>query len=575
MEFEHGVFLDIATVIAAAAAGGLAARLARFPILLGYLAVGMILGPHGLKAVGDVESVRTLAEFGVVLLLFAVGVEVSLRELRKLGKAVILGGILQVVGVLGLAYPLGYGLGWTPAQSVVFGMVLSLSSTMVVLKTLIDRGELNSVHGRLLTGVLLIQDLAFIPMIAVLPALGEADSSLIAEVGVGLGKAIAVLAVMGLLGWKGLPLLLRLVAHFGSREAFILTVVALTFAMSAITELAGLSAAVGAFVAGALLSESEYGHRALSEVIPLRDTFAALFFVSLGMLVDWTYLIDNWWLVAATAAFAIVVKFILVAALMRGFGYLPYTALLTGVGVVQVGEFSFLLAESAASREIVDSNFLPLVVVSAVVTMALTPAAIAAGHKALLSAGQKFVILRPYGAETERIRGSRTPMEDHVVVCGLGRLGSLVALVLERQNIPYSAIDLDPAIVSRYRSRGQHAINGSVSSEVVLEAAGVKNARMMIISTGDLASSWVAAQHGLRMNPDLDIVARVGWRDEGERFIRLGVTDVVWPHMEAGVEIFRRILMRYSDDPDQVDGLADLLKEDLQFGPGKESDSSR
>ena len=575
MEFEHGVFLDIATVIAAAAAGGLAARLARFPILLGYLAVGMILGPHGLKAVGDVESVRTLAEFGVVLLLFAVGVEVSLRELRKLGKAVILGGILQVVGVLGLAYPLGYGLGWTPAQSVVFGMVLSLSSTMVVLKTLIDRGELNSVHGRLLTGVLLIQDLAFIPMIAVLPALGGADSSLIAEVGVGLGKAIAVLAVMGLLGWKGLPLLLRLVAHFGSREAFILTVVALTFAMSAITELAGLSAAVGAFVAGALLSESEYGHRALSEVIPLRDTFAALFFVSLGMLVDWTYLIDNWWLVAATAAFAIVVKFILVAALMRGFGYLPYTALLTGVGVVQVGEFSFLLAESAAGRGIVDSNFLSLVVVSAVVTMALTPGVIAAGHRALLSVGQKFVIFQPYGAETERIRGSGAPLEDHVVVCGLGRLGSLVALVLERQNIPYAAIDLDPNVVSRYRSRGQHAINGSVSSEVVLEAAGVKNARMMIISTGDLASSWVAAQHGLRMNPDLDIVARVGWRDEGERFIRLGVTDVVWPEMEAGIEIFRRILMRYSDDPDQVDGLVDLLKKDLQFGPGKESSSSR
>ncbi len=360
-----------------------------------------------------------------------------------------------------------------------------------------------------------------------------------------------------------------------TREAFILTVVALTFAMSAITELAGLSAAVGAFVAGALLSESEYGHRALSEVIPLRDTFAALFFVSLGMLVDWTYLIDNWWLVAATAAFAIVVKFILVAALMRGFGYLPYTALLTGVGVVQVGEFSFLLAESAAGRGIVDSNFLSLVVVSAVVTMALTPGVIAAGHRALLSVGQKFVIFQPYGAETERIRGSGAPLEDHVVVCGLGRLGSLVALVLERQNIPYAAIDLDPNVVSRYRSRGQHAINGSVSSEVVLEAAGVKNARMMIISTGDLASSWVAAQHGLRMNPDLDIVARVGWRDEGERFIRLGVTDVVWPEMEAGIEIFRRILMRYSDDPDQVDGLVDLLKKDLQFGPGKESDSSR
>ena len=567
MDIQHGVFLDIATVIAAAAAGGLVARFARFPILLGYLAVGMILGPHGLEAVGDLEFVRTLAEFGVVLLLFAVGVEISLRELRKLGKAVILGGILQVVAVIGLAYPMAFGLGWSPAQSVVFGMVVALSSTMVVLKSLIDRGELNSVHGRLLTGILLIQDLAFIPMIAVLPALGEADSSLLVEVGLGLGKAVAVLAVMGILGWKALPLLLRLVARFGSREAFILTVVALTFAMSAITELAGLSAAVGAFVAGALLSESDYGHRALSEVVPLRDTFSALFFVSLGMLVDWTYLANNLWLVAATAAFAMAVKFILVAVLMRWFGYLAYTAILTGLGVVQIGEFSFLLADSATGQGIVDSNFLTLIVVSAVVTMGLTPAIMATGHKAVVSVGQRFAALRPYGAETERIRDSGAPVEDHVVICGLGRLGSLVAHNLESQSIPYSAIDLDPQVVSQYRRRGQHVINGSVGSYVVLEAAGVNKARIMVISTGDFASSWVAAQHALRMNSDLEIVVRVHWPDEGERFMSLGVTGIVWPQMQAGLEVLRRIVVGYTDDPTEASRMMKLLREEFRFGP--------
>ena len=575
MDIQHGVFLDIATVVAAAAAGGLVARLARFPILLGYLAVGMILGPHGLEAVGDLEFVRTLAEFGVVLLLFAVGVEVSLRDLRKLGKAVVLGGALQVVAAIGLAYPMAYGLGWSPAQSVVFGMVVALSSTMVVLKTLIDRGELNSVHGRLLTGVLLMQDLAFIPMIAVLPALGEADSSLLVEVGLGLGKAVAVLAVMGILGWKALPWMLRVVANSGSREAFILTVVALTFAMSAITELAGLSAAVGAFVAGALLSESDYGHRALSEVVPLRDTFSALFFVSLGMLVDWTYLANNLWLVAATAAFAVAVKFVLVAVLMRSFGYLAYTAVLTGLGVVQIGEFGFLLAESASGQGIVDSNFLTLIVVSAVVTMGLTPAIMAGGHKALESMGQRFTVLRPYGAETERIRDAGAPAEDHVVICGLGRLGSLVAQNLEAQGIPYSAIDLNPAIAGQYRRRGQHVINGSVSSEVVLEAAGVGRARIMVISTGDFASTWVAAQHALKMNPDLDIVVRVRWRDEAERFIRLGVRGVVWPQMQASLEMLRRIFMGYADSPDQANSMIEQIREEMQFstdGAGGDSD---
>ena len=273
-------------------------------------------------------------------------------------------------------------------------MVVSLSSSMVVLKTLIDRGELRNVHGRILTGILLVQDLAFIPMIAILPALSGDGGLNLSDLGFCILKAAAVLGLMALLGGKAIPWLLSRVAYLGSREIFIIAVVAITFATAAITEATGLSAALGAFVAGLLLSESEFGQRALSEVVPLRDTFSALFFVSLGMLADPVFLIDNFGTVLVVVAVVMAARFLLTAALTRGFGYLPYTAILVGLGMVQVGEFSFILADSASDLGAVDQDFLSLIVVSAFLTMALTPWVMTSGARAVarLSRGSTFCV---------------------------------------------------------------------------------------------------------------------------------------------------------------------------------------
>lgn len=572
MVVQGDLFLDIVIVFAIAFVGSLTARAFRLPVLLGYLVGGMVIGPHVLERIEDVETVQTLAEFGVILLLFSVGVEVSFRDVTKLRNIAVFGGIAQIMATVGLGYGIGTLLGWGTEESVVLGMVISLSSTMVVLKTLTDRGELQSLHGRILTGMLLIQDLAFIPMIAILPALAGSDDPFITELGIGILKAIAVLAIMGLVGGRALPWLLYLVTRLGSREIFILALVAITFSTAAITEAVGLSAALGAFVAGVLLSESDFGHRALSEITPLRDTFSAMFFVSLGMLTDPAYLVDHPGTVLAIVSAVVVGKFLFTAVVVRAFKFLPHTALLSGLGMVQIGEFSFLLAATALSLGVVDNDFLTLSVASAVMTMALTPGILSSGSRAIARMGDRFVLLRPYRLGGQSSEARPHPLRDHVILCGLGRVGSLVAESLKEHQIPFVVVDLDPSVVAHWRDQGHMAIHGGSNSEAVLRAAGIQAARLMVIGTGDPVSTWVTAHQALLLKPELDIVARVRWREEGERLQRLGVQEVVWPEMEAGLEALRHSLYRYRTDRTEVEELVDRLRTLLRFGEAPDED---
>ena len=371
---------------------------------------------------------------------------------------------------------------------------------------------------------------------------------------------------MVILGSRGIPWLLGRITALGSREIFIVTVVAITFVSAAATESLGLSAALGAFVAGLLLSETDFGHRALSEVVPLRDTFSGLFFVSLGMLTDPGYLVDNLGLVLPLVAAIIFVKFILTAVMVRGFGFLPHTSVLTGLGMGQIGEFSFILVGSATALGIVTQDFLTLIVVSAVITMALTPLMMAGGTQAVNRLGHRVAFLRPHRVGGRDSEDRVPPMQGHAIVCGLGRVGHLVADELTAHNVPVIGIDLDPRVVAEWKDLGRQAIHGSSDNETILEVARVKDARLMVISVGDPMAAWLTAQHALRIAPDLDIVARVHWRDEGERFQELGVREVGWPQMEAGLEMLRHSLYRFHTDPSEVETVVANLRDHLSFG---------
>ncbi len=554
------LFLDIVIVLASAFAGGLVARQFHFPILLGYLVAGAIVGPHILGAVGNLEEVRTLAEFGVVLLLFQVGVEVSLRELRRAGRVVVLGSIFQLMVTISLMYLLGLQLGWSYQQALVFGMVASLSSTMVVLKTLADRGELGSVHGKAMVGILVMQDLAFIPMVAILPSLSGEGTAALSDLGFGMLKATIILVLMLVLGGRAIPWLLARFPVISSREVFILSVVALTFAAAALTDAFGLSLAIGAFAAGLVLSESPFGRRALSEVIPLRDIFAAVFFVSLGMLTDPRYIVDHIGLVLIVISAVMFVKLVLIGGLIKAFGYLPHTALLAGLGMMQIGEFSFFLADAAFLLDIVDSEFLTLVVVSTVITMAITPLIFTGGVIGLERLGKHFSAFQEYRPTRSTVASKINDLSAHLVLCGMGNIGLLVAESLRHHNVPFVVIELDPHVSQRSLDGGYLVLNGSGTSTAVLEQAGIERARMLIITTGDTRSGRDTARRALDINPGLEIIARVRWQEDAEALNRIGVQEVVWPEMEGGQQILRYSLLNYGVDAQEVDTLVEKLR---------------
>ncbi|MDE2766263.1 MAG: cation:proton antiporter [Chloroflexota bacterium] len=545
------LFIDLIIIIVAAFFGAIAVRLLRLPTILGYLGVGILVGPHGLGLVREVESVETLAEFGVILLLFAVGVELSLSDLRKVGNRTVAAGALQIGAMMAVGFGVGRLLGWSGGQTVVLGFVLALSSTMVVLKTLSDRGELQMVHGRILTGFMLLQDLAFVPMIAVIPALSGDGGLDLAGLGIGLGQAFAVLGLILLLGGRVVPWLLTRVANIGSRETFVLAVVTIAFAAAAATNAVGLSAALGAFAAGLVISESDWiGHQALQQIMPLRDIFAALFFASLGAATDPAFVLDNLPIVLLLAAVAIVVKGVVTVGAVKAAGYLPNTALRTGFGNTQIGEFGFILAATAATAGAVGADFLPLVAAATVITMAATPGFFVLGARLTMALAGRDRRLRPYlpGASGAERASERLPRyHDHVLLAGYGRVGSLVAETLAERAIPLIAIDEDPAAVRRAVEAGHHALLGDAANDSVLRAAGIDRARVLIIAAPDPVATVVTAQHAVRLHPRLPVIARVGWGEAADRMRKIGVQDHVWPEMEAGVEMISRALRHYDD----------------------------
>ena len=574
---ENHLFVDLVTVVCAAFVGGFAARLIHLPPVLGYLAMGMLIGPYGMgrldadwldfATVAEEASVHTLAELGVVLLVFAIGIEVSIRELLSLGKVIVIGGLLQIVLCAAMIAPVGIALGFDLTTAIILGMVGALSSTMVVLKTLSDMGELNSLQGRLLTGFLLMQDLMFIPMIAMLPALDGSGGamSVLREVGWGVLKATAVIAGIALLGIKIVPWVMGRITLMGSREMFVLMVVATAFAVAALTHQVGLSAALGAFVAGLLLSESDVGHWALAEISPLRDVFGVLFFASLGLLTDPVFVIENYGMVLTIVGSVVAIKFVVTALIVRFAGYLPSTSLLAGIGLGQIGEFSFILVASALALGMVDNDFYSLIVVSAVLTMAAGSPVISGGSKLITMLSNQFRVLRPYRIGDPHGEERPRQLFGHVVICGLGQVGTMVAQVLQEHEVPFVAIDLDQRTLTEWRLSGYQTVQGSADREEVLRAARVPQAGLLVITTGDPVSVELTAQHALELQPELDIVARVRARTEGEDLQQMGVQEVVWPEMEAGLEVLRHALNRYRTPDYEVDRVVYQLRERLSF----------
>lgn len=546
MPEDFRLIVDLVTVLGAAAVGGLLAALLRQPVLLGYLLAGIIVGPTGLGLIKELIQVETLAQFGVAFLLFALGVEFSFSELNKVKGISLGGGILQISLTILVTALISLGMGWvaSPAQGVFLGGILALSSTAVVLKCLMERNETATPHGQVLLGILVVQDLALGLMLAVLPALDQPPD----EIGRAVGWALLQTGLFALgaiaAGIWVIPRLLRVIARTESRELFLLCVVALCLAIALLTEHLGLSIEMGAFVAGLMISEVEYSDQTLTYVEPLRDIFASLFFVAIGMLIDPLFLWNNLELILGLVTLAFIGKFLIVTPIVRLFGYPLKTALIAGLGLAQIGEFSFVLASEGQALGLVSRQVYLLILGTTAVTLVLTPFV-------LRIIPQLFTWLEGIPGLKSFLEGSDRPLEvadttaalqQHVVVCGYGKIGHNIVRLLQDHHYPVVVIDQSEARIQELREAGIPYIYGNAASLHVLEKAGVNQAKGMAISLPDPMSTRLCLKRSLELTPELDVVVHAHQDKDIELLYQLGAKEVVQPDFEASLELSAHLL---------------------------------
>jgi len=542
---DFRLIVDLVLVLAAAAAGGLLAALLRQPVLLGYLLAGMIVGPAGFGLIKELVQVETLAQFGVAFLLFALGVEFSFSELKKVRGISLGGGVLQMTLTILITAVAAVGMGWvtSPSQGVFLGAILSLSSTAVVLKCLMDRSETATSHGQVMLGILVVQDLALGVMLAVLPALDKP----VEEIGLAVGWALLQTGLIALgavvAGIWLIPPLLRLLARTESRELFLLGVVALCLGIALLTEYLGLSIEMGAFVAGLMISEVEYADQTLTYVEPLRDIFASLFFAAIGMLIDPVFLWNNLELILGLVALVLIGKFLIVTPLVMLFRYPFKTALITGLGLAQIGEFSFVLASEGQSLGLVSRRVYLLILGTTAVTLVMTPFVLRLVPQ-LFAWAENLPWLEQYLEKTDvpLAIADDLPSQNHVVVCGYGRVGRNIVQLLREQGYPVLVVDQSERQIQELRDVGIPYIYGNAASLHVLDKAGVKTAQGMAIALPDPMSTRLCLKRSLELSPELDVVVRAHQDKDIELLYQLGAREVVQPEFEASLELSSHLL---------------------------------
>ena len=556
--FELGIAADISIIVIAGLVGGLIAQQLKQPLILGYILAGVVVGPYtGLITIAKVHDIELLAEIGVALLLFGLGLEFSLKELKPVRKIALIGTPIQIVLTIAYGYLIGAYFGFSNIESLWLGALVSLSSTMVLLKTLMSQGKLGTLSSKVMVGMLLVQDLAIVPMIIILPELNNPENGL-SILGFAALKTVLFLTTMIFLGTRAIPKLMAYIVKWNSRELFLLAVTALGLGIGYATYLFGLSFAFGAFIAGLVLSESDYGHQALSDIIPLRDLFVLLFFVSVGMLFNPYYLLNNLYLVLSVVIIISIGKALIFGVLSRLFNYRNIVPLAVSLGLFQVGEFSFVLARVGINTNSISESLYSLILSTAIITMVLTP--LISG----LTTPLYSLIKKRYKSEPiQTINIPETGLKGHVIIAGGGRIGSYIAQVLSRLNLDFVIIELDSRRVESAKTNNYSVIFGDASQEVVLNAAKVHDAKLLIITTPAIATSQSIVDEVRLLNPNLHIVSRA----DGEQQMKLlhdhGVYEVVQPEFEASLEITRQALLHLNIPPTEIQEFTDGIRREL------------
>lgn len=538
---DYRLIVDLVLALGAAFLGGITAQRLGQPVLIGYIVAGILIGPNTPGLVADHASVETLASLGVAFLMFAIGVELSFSELMRVRRVALITGGIQIPLTIVIGTLAGVAIGWSWQAAVLLGGGFAISSTIVALKLSASRGEADSPQARTALGIGIVQDLSLVPMIAVLPVLTGESGNLALALLRSLGMAAIALAVVIVLGTRLVPRVLYAVARTESRELFLLTIVLIALGTALASEKAGLSLALGAFLAGLVVSESEFDAHVLAEIIPLRDLFATLFFVAVGMLLEPAFIARNAGPVLALLVILVLGKLLITGGALLAAGANHRTSTLAAALLAQMGEFSFVLASVGLADGIIRDDQYGLFLGVALGSILLSPVLLRYSPVLVAISDHLPGVRRQ---EIARVGEAPSPHDEtnHVVLCGYGRVGTVLGDVLDQHDVRYTVVEINPMTVRELRDREVPAFYGDAGSDALLIRAGIDRARVLVVTVTDLVAARATIRRARALNPGITIITRATTRHEVQIHRDAGADETIQPEYEAGLESLHHVL---------------------------------
>jgi monovalent cation:H+ antiporter-2, CPA2 family len=540
----------------------------RLPSILGFLVTGVLIGPHGLGLVEESEQIEIISEIGVILLLFVIGMELSIKQLVSIKNTVFIGGSLQVgltVLVAGLSY---YLMGNPWEESIFVGFLFSLSSTAIVLKVLQDRNEISAPQGRNALAILIFQDIIVVPMMLFTPIIAGQSGNVGYSILMLLLKTAVVILITIVSARYLVPRLMHSIAKTNSKELFLITTITICFAVAFLTSQAGLSLALGAFLAGLIVSESEYSHQATSVILPFRELFTSFFFISVGMLLDLQFFVDNLWTILLILLAVFFAKSIIAALAVAVLKHPPRTVLLTGLALFQVGEFAFILSKVGIEYDLLSPEVNQYFLAVSIISMLLTPFVIIFSENITL----KMMKLRPIRAIDKRMAAStvkvdQNPVADdslsnHLVIIGYGINGSNLARAAEYSDIPYVAVELNAETVKAEQEKGVPILFGDATQEHILDTVNLHKARVVVVAISDLLGTQMVIRNIRAISQSVHLVVRTRYVKEIPELLALGADDVIPEEFETSIEIFSRTLHYFLVPEDDIKHFVEVTRSD-------------
>ncbi|NHZ40329.1 monovalent cation:proton antiporter family protein [Massilia aquatica] len=535
-------------LLGSAVLGVVAFRMMHLPPMLGYLAVGILIGPHALGLAENSKTTETLAEFGVVFLMFSIGLEFSLSQLMAMRRIVFGLGMAQVVMTIVATMLFGWllatqlpGLKITWQASFALGGALAMSSTAIVVKMLTERLELESPHGRKIIGILLFQDLAVVPLLILIPSLGKPPEELAETLAWAGVKAVIVLVLLLFIGQKIMRTWFTIVVKRRSQELFMLNLLLITLGAAWITEHAGLSLALGAFVAGMLISETQYKHQVEEDIKPFRDVLLGLFFITVGMLLNVGLVLENWWLVLLLLVLPVLLKFALIAVLAKLFGASDGVSMRTGLALAQAGEFGFVLLNLTSGARLIDDFIIQLVLASMVLSMLVAPFIISKSDQIVMKVSSNEWMMQ--SLQLTQIASRTMSTQKHVIIAGFGRSGQTLATLLTEEKVAYQALDLDPERVQEAQAAGAHVSYGDAARRESLVAAGIYRASALVITYASTPSAIKVLHLVHELAPTLPVIVRSYDDTDLDVLKKAGAAEVVPEALEGSLMLASHALV--------------------------------